>query len=72
MKAEPLMRAVDEIRTRDAVVLLSPQGRTFNQGEAERLASLGHVVLLCGRYEGMDERFGTSSPPRKSRSVTTC
>jgi tRNA (guanine37-N1)-methyltransferase len=60
MKAEPLMRAVDEIRvTRgapEAVVLLSPQGRTFTQGEAERFARLGHVVLLCGRYEGMDER----------------
>jgi len=60
MKAEPLMRAVGEIRaTRgvpDSIVLLSPQGRTFNQGEAERLAGLGHVVLLCGRYEGMDER----------------
>ncbi len=60
MKAEPLMRAVDEVRvTRgvpDSIVLLSPQGRTFNQGEAERLAGLAHVVLLCGRYEGMDER----------------
>jgi tRNA (guanine37-N1)-methyltransferase len=60
MKAEPLMRAVDEIRaTRgmpDSVVLLSPQGRTFTQSEAERFARLGHIVLLCGRYEGMDER----------------
>ena len=60
MKAEPLMRAVDEVRatrgTADSVVLLSPQGRTFTQAEAERLAGLGHVVLLCGRYEGMDER----------------
>jgi tRNA (guanine37-N1)-methyltransferase len=60
MKAEPLMRAVGEIRetrgTPDSVVLLSPQGRTFTQGEAERLGRLGHIVLLCGRYEGMDER----------------
>jgi tRNA (guanine37-N1)-methyltransferase len=60
MKAEPLMLAVDEIRTArgvpDAVVLLSPQGRMFTQAHAERLAALGHVVLLCGRYEGMDER----------------
>ena len=54
------MRAVEEIRaTRgapDSVVLLSPQGRTFRQAEAERLARVGHIVLLCGRYEGMDER----------------
>ena len=60
MKAEPLMRAVEDIRaTRgvpDSVVLLSPQGRTFTQGEAERLTRLEHIVLLCGRYEGMDER----------------
>lgn len=60
MKVEPLMRAVDEVRaTRgepDAVVLLSPQGRMFTQAEAERFASLGHIALLCGRYEGMDER----------------
>ena len=60
MKAEPLMRAVSEIRetrgTPDSVVLLSPQGRTFTQAEAERLGRLGHIVLLCGRYEGMDER----------------
>jgi tRNA (guanine37-N1)-methyltransferase len=60
MKVEPLMRAVDEVRaTRgqpDSVVLLSPQGRTFTQSEAERFAGLAQVVLLCGRYEGMDER----------------
>ncbi len=60
MKAEPLMRAVSEIRetrgTPDSVVLLSPQGRTFTQAEAERLGRLEHIVLLCGRYEGMDER----------------
>jgi len=60
MKVEPLMRAVGEIKaTRgvpDSVVLLSPQGRRFTQAEAERFARLGHIVLLCGRYEGMDER----------------
>ena len=60
MKAEPLMRAVSEIRetrgTPGSVVLLSPQGRTFTQVEAERLGRLEHIVLLCGRYEGMDER----------------
>ena len=60
MKAEPLMRAVDEVRaTRgvpDSVVLLSPQGRTFTQAVAERFVRFEHIVLLCGRYEGMDER----------------
>lgn len=60
MKPEPLVRAVEEIRTTrgtpDAVILLSPQGRRFDQAEAARLSRLGHIVLLCGRYEGMDER----------------
>ena len=60
MKPEPLMKAVAHIAatrgTPAAVVLLSPQGRTFTQAEAVRLAALGHVALLCGRYEGMDER----------------
>jgi tRNA (guanine37-N1)-methyltransferase len=60
MKPEPLVRAVDHIRaTRgqpDVVVVLTPQGRSFRQAEAARLASLAHVALLCGRYEGMDER----------------
>jgi tRNA (guanine37-N1)-methyltransferase len=60
MKPEPLVRAVAHIRaTRgapDAVVLLTPQGTPFRQAEAVRLSALAHVVLLCGRYEGMDER----------------
>jgi len=60
MKPEPLMKAVAHIAatrgTPAAVVLLSPQGRTLTQAEAARLAGLGHVALLCGRYEGMDER----------------
>jgi tRNA (guanine37-N1)-methyltransferase len=60
MKPEPIVRAVEHIRaTRgvpDAVLLMSPQGRPFVQGEAERLSGLTHVVLLCGRYEGIDDR----------------
>jgi tRNA (guanine37-N1)-methyltransferase len=60
MKPEPLVKAVEAVKkergTPGAVILLSPQGRTFTQAEAARIAGLGHVVLLCGRYEGMDER----------------
>src|SRR6266542_1424794 len=63
MKPEPLARAVEAIREArgnpDAVVLLSPQGRRFTQAEAGRLSRLKHVALLCGRYEGMDERVRT-------------
>ena len=63
MKPEPLVRAIEKIRaTRgapDAVIVTSPQGRAFTQREAERLAGRRHVALLCGRYEGLDERVLT-------------
>ena len=58
-KPEPMFRAVEAIRRDgevDAVILTSPQGRRFTQREAERLAGLRRVVLLCGRYEGVDDR----------------
>ena len=60
MKAEPIFRALDAIQVRRGtpltVLLTSPQGTRFTQGEAERLSRQEHVVLLCGRYEGVDER----------------
>ena len=62
MKVEPLVKAVESVRdARGAgrVVLMSPQGRRFTQAEAVRLGREGHVVLLCGRYEGVDDRATT-------------
>jgi tRNA (guanine37-N1)-methyltransferase len=60
MKPEPFFAAVDYIRrergTPDAVVLTSPDGERFGHRDAERLSGLAHVVWLCGRYEGVDER----------------
>ena len=60
LKSEPIVGAVTAIRHRhgdpDAVVLLSPQGRVLRHADAARLSRLRHVVLLCGRYEGVDER----------------
>jgi tRNA (guanine37-N1)-methyltransferase len=60
MKAEPFFRAVAHIRaTRGrpgAILLTSPQGRRLTHAEAARLASLEHVAILCGRYEGIDDR----------------
>jgi tRNA (guanine37-N1)-methyltransferase len=60
MKPEPLFAAMDAIVARRgspaAVVLLTPAGRTFSQQQAKRFAALGHVAVLCGRYEGIDER----------------
>ena len=57
LKPEPLFRAVEAVRDPDGhVVLLCPQGPTFSQATAARLAGLPHLILLCGHYEGVDER----------------
>jgi tRNA (guanine37-N1)-methyltransferase len=60
MKPEPIFRAVEGRRRADShVVLLCPQGPVFTQGVAARLAAVAHLVLVCGRYEGVDERVRT-------------
>jgi tRNA (guanine37-N1)-methyltransferase len=59
MKPEPLFRAIEAIThgaTDVSTVLLSPQGRLFDQRLAEEFAARERVVLICGRYEGVDER----------------
>src|SRR5438094_4176956 len=59
MKPEPLVAAVEDIRSKfnsARVILLSPHGRVFNQQHAARLAQEKELVLICGRYEGVDER----------------
>jgi tRNA (guanine37-N1)-methyltransferase len=60
LKPEPLFAAVESIwPERDAgqkVVLLSAQGRLFNQQVAERLSTARELLFVCGRYEGVDER----------------
>jgi tRNA (guanine37-N1)-methyltransferase len=60
MKPEPLWRAVEAITAErgpaSAVVLMTPQGRTFTHAMAREMSRLERVVLICGRYEGIDER----------------
>ena len=53
---EPLATAIRALRARGHVVLLSAQGRLFDEAAARRLAALEHVVLVAGHYEGVDER----------------
>jgi tRNA (guanine37-N1)-methyltransferase len=64
LKAEPLYRAVEAVRARWAggglVVITSPAGRRFDQAAAQRMAEIGRVAWLCGRYEGIDERLGAA------------
>jgi tRNA (guanine37-N1)-methyltransferase len=67
LKPEPLFDCVESLGmasreqrvaggTKETVVLLSPQGRMFMQSVAEEMAQLERIVLICGRYEGVDER----------------
>jgi tRNA (guanine37-N1)-methyltransferase len=60
MKPEPIagaLRSIEKKKSGGRVIFLSPQGRTYSQQTAERLAAHEHLVLLCGRYEGVDERI---------------
>lgn len=59
MKVEPIARALQDLRARrpdTRIALLCPQGEVLNQRVVERLAALPALGLLCGRYEGVDER----------------
>jgi tRNA (guanine37-N1)-methyltransferase len=57
MKPEPLFNAVEALRTPESrVILMSPQGTVFHQEAAARLAQVPHLILLCGHYEGVDQR----------------
>ncbi len=62
MMAEPLSRAVNDIKQQRQtqalpVILLSPAGQSFDQAEAQRLSRGAGGILVCGRYEGIDQRF---------------
>ena len=61
MQADPLFRCLSHVREAHGaghVILMSPAGRVFNQREAVRLRrDFSHLILVCGHYEGVDERF---------------
>jgi tRNA (guanine37-N1)-methyltransferase len=60
LKPEPIFRAVNFCRGKpeagSQTVLLSPQGKLFNQAKAKELSLRQHLILICGRYEGVDQR----------------
>lgn len=57
LKPEPIFEAVESLRGPDTrCILLGPAGRRFDQGVARELAALPHLILICGSYEGVDER----------------
>jgi len=60
LKAEPVFAAVEALQENSPscpVILMSPQGKPFNHALARELAGKEHLILLCGRYEGVDERI---------------
>jgi len=58
MKVEPIYRALEELKAprKARVILLTPQGKKFDQKTAKRIAKEKRLVLICGHYEGVDER----------------
>ena len=56
---EPVFKAVEEVKPQRPLILLGPSGRKFDQTVANELADLEGFSLLCGRYEGVDERIRT-------------
>lgn len=60
LKPEPITAAVEDLRGADGWVgLLTPHGRPLTQAKAAELAGRPHLILICGRYEGVDERVRT-------------
>jgi tRNA (guanine37-N1)-methyltransferase len=60
MKVEPVEKALAAVKSaagESHVILMTPQGETFNQGIAMELAARNHIIIICGRYEGVDERI---------------
>lgn len=75
LKPEPLFKCVESLGvapleqrragSKETVILLSPQGRIFTQAVAQELAALERVIILCGRYEGVDERVADALADRE-------
>ena len=60
LRCEPLFVAVDKLRKKNTkIILLTPDGVVYKQSMARKLSNLKHIILICGHYEGFDERIRT-------------
>lgn len=60
LRCEPIFNCLDEIKTDDSyVIMLTPEGNTYNQKKAKDLLNKKHLIIICGHYEGFDERIKT-------------
>ena len=60
MKIEPVYRCIEKLKSErdyDEIIFTSPDGITYNQQEANRLSTLGNIIILCGHYKGIDYRI---------------
>ena len=58
LRCEPIFECIDDIKTNDSyIVLLSPEGTKYNQNIAKRFTNIKHLIIICGHYEGFDERI---------------
>ena len=58
LQVEPIYNALENIKTKDShIILLTPSGKTFNQQKAKILTKHNHIILICGHYEGFDDRI---------------
>jgi len=58
LRIEPIDEALNQLKTKEStVILLTPDGETFNQSIANELSDLKHLIIICGHYEGFDERI---------------
>lgn len=60
LMCEPIFRAIDDLKKEDSlVIMLSPSGKTYKEDIAYSFTKYKHIILLCGHYEGFDERIKT-------------
>lgn len=60
LMCEPIFLAIEALKQKDTeIIMLTPSGKTFNQQKAKELSGKKHIILLCGHYEGFDERIKT-------------
>lgn len=66
LMCQPIFDAIESIRTDDSVVvMLTPEGKKYNQSLAYEFSNIKHLILLCGHYEGFDERIREIIKPRE-------
>ncbi len=58
LMCEPVVRAIEDLKKEDSLVILTcPQGKTFKESMAQELKNINHLIIVCGHYEGYDERI---------------